>query len=139
MSKDFHEAFPQQQPAPPSERSTGFVFAAMAMIIAIVWRGSPGLFWVAASAAVVLATVSIVSPVILKPLNSAWFQIGLLLHRVVGPLVLFLIFALVFVPAGYLMRIWYDPLRSKRAKQDSTYWIARSADDPSARSMENQF
>jgi hypothetical protein len=139
MSQDFHESFPQQRPAPPSERSTGLVFAAVAMIIAIIWRGSPGAFWAAASGAVVLATVSFLSPVILKPLNMIWFQIGLLLHRVMGPLVLFLIFALVFVPAGLLMRLWYDPLRSKRAKQGSTYWIARSVDGSSARSMENQF
>lgn len=139
MSKDFHESFPEKQPGPPSERSTGLVFAAVATIIALIWRGSPGMFWAASSAAVVLATVSVLSPVILKPLNMVWFQIGLLLHRVMGPLVLLLIFALVFVPAGFLMRIWYDPLRSKRAKQDKTYWIARSVDDPSARSMKNQF
>jgi hypothetical protein len=139
MSSDFHESFAQQQPAPPSDRSTGLVFVAVAIIVAIIWRGSPGVFWAAASAAAVLATVSVLSPVILRPLNLIWFHIGLLLHRIVGPLVLFLIFALVFVPAGFLMRIWHDPLRSKRAKQDSTYWIARSTDGPSARSMENQF
>jgi hypothetical protein len=139
MSSDFHESFSQQEPAPPSERSTGLVFVAVAIIVAIVWRGLPGVFWSASLAALLLSVVSVLSPTLLKPLNTIWFQIGLLLHRVMGPLVLFLIFAVVFVPAGLLMRIWYDPLRSKRAKQDATYWIARSAEGTPARSMENQF
>lgn len=139
MSSNFHESFAQQQPAAPSERSTGLVFAAVAIIIAILWRGSPGAFRSALSIAVVLAAVSMLLPRALKPLNVIWFQIGLLMHRVMGPLVLFLIFAVVFVPAGFLMRIWYDPLRSKRAKQGSTYWITRGSDGSPTRSMENQF
>ena len=32
----------------------------------------------------------------------------------------------VFVPAGLIMRIWHDPLRSRRASPGSTYWIERA-------------
>jgi hypothetical protein len=52
---------------------------------------------------------------------------------------MFVIFAVVFVPAGLLMRIWYDPLQSKRSKDTTTYWIDREQVSPGASSMTNQF
>ena len=55
--------------------------------------------------AAILAAVSLIAPVSLKPINILWFQFGLLLHRVVNPVVMFAMFALVFVPAGMIMRI----------------------------------
>jgi hypothetical protein len=50
-----------------------------------------------------LAAVSLVAPVLLKPLNIFWFNIGLFLHRVVNPIIMFAVFAAVFVPAGAIM------------------------------------
>lgn len=139
MSGNFHESFARQEVAPPSERATGLVFAAVAAIVAVLWRDSPAVLGAASAAAVILAAISLLVPSILKPLNIVWFQIGLFLHRIVNPLVMFLIFAIVFVPAGLIMRIWYDPLRSKRTKDASTYWIERSRDGEAAGSMTNQF
>ena len=72
--------------------------------------------------AAMLAAVSLIAPTLLKPLNILWFQFGLLLHRVVNPIVMFALFALVFVPAG-IMRILRDPLRSRRPTEVSSYWI----------------
>jgi hypothetical protein len=57
-----------------------------------------------------------------------WFQIGLLLHRVVNPFVMLVMFVVVFLPAGLLMRIWADPLRSRRAAPGASYWIDRTPD-----------
>ena len=75
--------------------------------------------------AIGLVTISLIAPVLLKPLNILWFQFGLLLHRVVNPIVMFAMFAAVFVPAGAIMRLWRDPLRSRRTTGASTYWIER--------------
>jgi hypothetical protein len=87
----------------------------------------------------VLALFSLAAPKQLKPLNLLWFRFGLLLHRVINPLVMFAMFALVFVPGGLLMRLRHDPLRSKRAgKPGSTYWIDRAAGAQPG-SMTNQF
>ena len=86
-----------------------------------------------------LAAVSLIAPVLLKPLNILWFQIGLLLHRVVNPIVMFAVFAVVFVPAGMIMRIWRDPLRSRRTTAASTYWIERRESGGTEGSMTNQF
>ncbi len=139
MSKNFHESFAGGEVKPPSARATGLVFAAVAMIVAILWRNSPTVLGSALSIAVMLAAVSLLAPAFLKPLNILWFRFGLLLHRVVNPIVMFAVFALVFVPAGAIMRLWHDPLRSRRAPNRSSYWIDRRRNDDTTGSMTNQF
>jgi len=139
MRKNFHESYSQGDVKPPSERSTGLVFTVVALVVAALWRNSPLVPWVALGVAVVLAALSLLAPKVLKPLNLIWFQIGLLLHRVVNPVVMFAMFAIVFVPAGLIMRIWHDPLRSRRAGPGSTYWVERTASAQNAGSMTNQF
>ena len=94
---------------------------------------------VGARLAAMLAAVSLIAPVLLKPINILWFQFGLLLHRVVNPIVMFAVFALVFVPAGAIMRLWRDPLRSRRTTGASTYWIERRESGDTEGSMTNQF
>lgn len=136
MRENFHEAFDHGDIKPPSERSTGFVFTVVAAVVAIWWRNVPITPWVALGIAGVLVVLSLAAPRLLRPLTMLWFRIGLLLHRVVNPLVMLVIFVLVFVPAGLIMRIWHDPLRSRRAELGSTYWLEHSQ-SPGA--MTNQF
>ena len=140
MRTNFHESFAGSEIKPPSERSTGLLFAAVAVIVAVLWRNSPTVPWVALGMAAMLATVSLIAPVLLRPLNILWFRFGLLLHRVVNPIVMFAVFAAVFVPAGAMMRLWRDPLRlRRRTTEASTYWIERSESGNAAGSMTNQF
>ena len=139
MPKNFHESFAGGEVKPPSERATGLVFAAVALIVAVLWRNSPTVPWVALSVAAMLAIVSLLAPALLMPINRLWFRFGLLLHRVVNPIVMFAVFALVFVPAGALMRLWHDPLRARRARDASSYWIDRGGSGDAAGSMTNQF
>ena len=40
------------------------------------------------------------------PLNRLWFKIGLLLHKIVSPLVMGLVFFSTVVPTGLLMRLF---------------------------------
>ena len=139
MPTNFHESYTGSEIKLPSERSTGLLFAAVAVIVAVLWRNSPTVLWVALGMATMFAAASLIVPVLLKPLNIVWFQFGLLLHRVVNPLVMFAIFAAVFVPAGAIMRLWRDPLRSRRTTGASTYWIERRESGDTGGSMINQF
>jgi hypothetical protein len=139
MTGNFHETYLQEEIKPPSERATGLVFATVAAIVALVWWDDLTISRTAAVAAAVLLAASLLGPSLLKPLNRVWFHIGLLLHRVVNPLVMFLMFAAVFVPAGWLMRIWYDPLRAKRGNKWTSYWIDRDKTGAEVGSMRNQF
>jgi hypothetical protein len=139
MSRNFHESYAGGEIKPPSARSTGLLFAVVAVIIAVLWRNSPTAPWVALGVAAILAAASLIAPVLLQPITNLWFQFGLLLHRVVNPIVMFAMFALVFVPAGMIMRLWRDPLRSSRTTGVSTYWIERRKVGDTETSMTNQF
>jgi hypothetical protein len=139
MAGNFHETYRHGDIGPPTDRSTGLVFAVVAVIIAALWRRTSSVTVIALCVGAGFAALSILAPRVLRPVTIIWFQIGLLLHRVINPIVMFTLFALVFVPAGLIMRIWYDPLRSRRARPNSTYWIERTASTRNAGSMMNQF
>ena len=139
MAKNFHESFASDAVKPPSERATGLVFAAVAVIVALIWRNDASVFWSALAVATLLGLVSLLAPRLLKPLNLLWFRFGLLLHRIVNPVVMFALFVFVFVPAGALMRLWYDPLRRRRQPEVPTYWIDRKPRADAETSMTNQF
>lgn len=139
MAREFHENFSRDDGILPSERSTGFVFTAVAVIVAVLWRNSYSVLWAAVGIAAVLLASALWWPSLLKPLNLVWFRFGMLLHRIVNPLVMLAIFVLVFLPAGLLMRIWYDPLRSRRATATPTYWIDYKDGDNVRSSMTRQF
>ena len=137
--QNFHESYARGHIDPPSARSTGLVFAAVAVTVAVSRRDTPNVALAAVAVAVGLTALSLVAPGLLKPLTIIWFRIGRLLHRVVNPLIMLAIFTLVFTPAGLLMRLWYDPLRSRRAGPGATYWIDRASEKPRVESMTNQF
>jgi hypothetical protein len=139
VHSNFHESFVASEVTPPSERATGLVFAAVALAVAVLWRNDPILSFAALGLAAVLALVSLMAPWLLKALNVLWFRFGLLLHRIMNPIVMFALFALVFVPAGAIMRCWHDPLRLRRKPEASTYWISREASEDATGSMRNQF
>jgi predicted membrane metal-binding protein len=139
MAGNFHERFAQDAVKPPSERATGLVFAGVAVVVALLWRKDPLVLWWGLGIAAALALVSLLAPRLLKPLNIVWFKFGLVLHRIVNPLVMLALFTVVFVPAGALMRIWHDPLRLRRKPEAATYWIDRTASGHAKGSMINQF
>ena len=138
MTSGFHDPLVTRKIAPPSERSTGLVFAAVSMIVAIIFRNTTVVLVGGIALAAAFAVVSLVKPAILGPLNRAWFRLSLLLHRIVNPVVLLLIFVVAFVPMGFLMRFWRDPLMSKKRSGLSSYWIERDPKE-SGGSMRNQF
>jgi hypothetical protein len=73
----------------------------------------------------------------LAPLNRLWFRFGLLLGKIVTPIVMLLVFVLTVVPTGIVMRLLgKDPLRRKFDKSASSYWVSRDA-PPGP--MRNQF
>ena len=90
-SRNFHESYVEGEIKPPSERSTGLAFAAVAVIVAVLSRNSPTVPWIALAFAMGLAAASLFAPALLKPLNILWFQFGLLMHRIVNPVVMFAI------------------------------------------------
>ncbi len=138
MASNFHESFTSGEVKPPSERATGLVFAAVALVVAIMWRNEPRMWW-ALGIAIALAAVSLVASHLLRPVNILWFKFGLLLHRIVNPLVMLALFTVVFIPAGIVMQLCYDPLRLRRSADARSYWIEPKGSGDAQASMTNQF
>ena len=125
-----------------SNRAFGLVFAVVFLIVAVwplVWRTGGIRGWALAVAAV-FAVLALAAPAVLAAPNRAWTRLGLLLGSIVSPIVLGLLFFLVFTPMGWFMqRFGKDALRLKRDTQASTYWIERKPPGPAPESLHNQF
>jgi hypothetical protein len=88
--------------------------------------------------AAALAIVSFLSPALLRPLNVAWFKLGMALNKIVSPLVMLFLFAVVIVPFGFVMQRFHDPLRKHRQTGSNSYWTERGKQGVPS-SMLNQF
>jgi hypothetical protein len=131
-----------REPAPESsDRSFGYVFAAVFALIGcwpLLYGHSPR--WWALGIGAVFAALAVARPQTLHPLNRAWLALGHLLHRVVSPLVMGMVFFLCVTPTGWIMRLsGKDLLMRKRRPDLSTYWIARDPAPPPPETMKNQF
>jgi hypothetical protein len=139
VTNNLHEQFERPEAPLPSDRSTGLVFAGVTFVVAYFWRTDAAVLTVALLAAFALVSISLLSPAILRPLNIVWMRFAVLLSRIMNPIVMLILFAVVIVPAGLIMQLVRDPLRCRRNAED-TYWLPV---DTSARttqsSMKNQF
>jgi len=124
-----------------SDRSFGFVFTAFFLIVGLVpliSGGSPRPAWIVAS--IIIAFISFIKPSVLAPFNKYWTRFGLFLHKVVSPIILGIMYFLVFTPIGLVMRVLDKrPLQLKLEPESSTYWITREPAGPSPDSIKNQY
>lgn len=128
-----------------SERSFGLVFAVVFIIVAL-WplftkADQEGALRVwALVVAALFGVTALTMPRLLAPLNKLWFAFGLLLHKIVNPLIMGLLFFLTVTPIGLIMRaLGKTPLKLGFDKQADSYWIHRDPPGPEAESMTRQF
>lgn len=87
-----------------------------------------------------LIVFGLLRPGLLTPLNRMWMKLGLLLASIVNPIVMALMYAVLFVPIGLGMKLFgRDALRMKRRSDASTNWIERDPAGPAPETMKNQF
>jgi hypothetical protein len=83
---------------------------------------------------------ALLMPAVLAPLNRLWFKFGMLLHRVVSPLVMGMLFYVVVTPIGLLMRLFGKrPLNLEFETAETSYWILRQPPGPAPETIKNQF
>ena len=124
-----------------SDRSFGFVFAAVFLIVALypLLHAAGIRIWAVVISGLFLLLAALV-PQVLAPANRLWTKFGLLLHNIVSPLALGILFFLVVTPTGLLMRLFgKDPLRLRFDPAADSYWIKRDPPGPAADSLKNQF
>lgn len=89
---------------------------------------------------VIFLLLALLAPDSLALLNQCWAKFGALLHQIVSPVALAILFFLAVTPIALLMRILgKDPLRMRLDPEAKTYWITRDPAGPDADSLKNQF
>jgi len=124
-----------------SDRSFGVVFAVVFLVIGLLPLafGSDIRIWALLVGAAFLLT-ALTIPRSLAPLNRLWFRFGLLLHGIVSPIVLGIMFYGVITPMGAIMRAFgKDLLRLKFDKSSQSYWVDRVPPGPPPESIKDQF
>ena len=126
---------------PGSERAFGLVFSGVFVLVALwplIERASPRLWAIAVAAA--FALCAWLAPRALAPLNLLWFRFGELLHRIVSPIALGVIFFGVITPYALVMRLFgRDALLLRRGSARQSYWVRREPPGPPPDSLRNQF
>lgn len=133
-----------------SDRGFGLTVGGILLAIALVrvglgWWSSGavtlGWFeWTLGGIGAALVVFGLVAPSLLAPLNRGWTKLGLLLFKIVNPIVLGLIFALTIVPIGLLLRAFgKDPMCLSFEPDAKSYWIERDPPGPAPDSMPQQF
>ena len=120
-----------------SNRSFGLVFFVVFMIITfypLLGSGNVRLWSLIIS--LIFLILGLMNSKILTPLNKLWFKFGILLGRIISPLIMGIIFFFVVTPIGLLMKIFKKDLLNLKYEKDISYWIEKKG--PKSK-MKNQF
>jgi|TARA_B100001939_G_scaffold346709_1_gene366132 energy-coupling factor transporter transmembrane protein EcfT len=111
----------------PSNRKFGFFFTFLFAVVAAYFYYSSNVSWayVFIATASIFLLITLIKSDALLPVNKLWMRFGLLLGRIVSPIILGIIFFGLFTPIAILMRLsGRDELRLKHA-QKASHWISR--------------
>lgn len=137
-----HEDFSRgQQVKTSSDRAFGWTFVTVFLVIAL-WPLALGgaLRWWSLIASGLVLAATVAAPSLLALPNRLWQRFGLLLHRIVSPIVLAIMFYLVVTPMGLLMRVFSrNTLKRHPDPAIESYWIKREPPGPQPESMPRQF
>ena len=121
-----------------SNRSFGIVFFAVFLFIALypITYSEDIRIW-SLIISFIFIILGLLNSKILTPLNKLWFKFGVILGKIISPIIMGIIFFLVVTPIGLIMKVLgKDLLRLKYNKKDNTYWIEKNG--PKSK-MKNQF
>ena len=110
-----------------SNRSFGFVFSIVFLLIALwpLLNNSEIRIWSLIISAIFLI-LGFLNSMLLNPLNILWFKFGLLLGKIISPLVMGLIFFCVVTPIGILMKIFMKDLLKLKYNNKNSYWVDKN-------------
>lgn len=127
---------------PPSVRNFGLTFALVFGVIALwplVFRSEHPRYWALVIGGA-FVSAAFLSPGILKPLNLLWFKLGMLLHKIVNPIVLGIMFVVFITPIAIVLRLLGKKLIPLTFERDqASYWIERTPPGPAPDSLRKQF
>ncbi len=83
----------------------------------------------------VFLMITFIRPNLFTPLNKLWIQFGILLGKIISPIVMGLVFFFVVTPIGILVKLFKKDVMGLK-KKETSYWINR---EDKVQSMRKQF
>ena len=111
-----------------SNRSFGIVFFIVFLLIALypITYSEDIRIW-SLIVSFIFLILGLLNSKILTPLNKLWFKFGVILGKIISPIIMGIIFFLVVTPIGLIIKVLgKDLLRLKYNKKNNTYWIEKN-------------
>ena len=127
----------QQKIKLPSNRNFGIVFSVVFLIISLwpLLNQNDIRIWSLIISGFFLV-LGLINSKFLLPLNKIWFKFGIILGKIISPVIMAIIFFLVVTPTGLIMRILRKDILNLKYNQNKSYWIEKEG--PKSK-MKNQF
>ncbi|MGB3542866.1 SxtJ family membrane protein [Rubrivirga sp.] len=128
---------------PRTLRQFGLVVGGVLLTVAglLLWRrGASAWTWGLAGVGGPLVLLGLIAPVVLGPVRDVWMTLAFVMGAVMTRVILTLAFVLIFVPTGWLLKLFGKDLLRRRLDPDAeTYWIPRDDGRPDRESLESYF
>ena len=120
-----------------SNRSFGIVFFIVFLIIATypLLNDNSIRLW-SLIIGVIFLILGIINSKVLTPFNILWIKFGLLLGKVVSPIIMGFVFFGVVTPISIIMKLLRKDLLNLKRNKKKTYWLKR---EEIKSNMKNQF
>ena len=125
----------------PPNREFGFLFSIIFFIISVIlfFFDSTVLSKTFLFLGIIFAVISLTFPKVLEPINRLWILFGILIGKIMSPIILGLIYFLIFTPISIISKFFgRDELRL-RFKSNQSSWINRGESTIEPESFKNQF
>ena len=124
----------------PSNKKFGRFFSTVFLLLTIYFYFAGYVTFLVVSITLFLLTaiITLTKPSLLSSFNRFWMSIGFIIGRVVSPIVLGIIFFLVFSPIAIIMRLFGRDELNLKSKNVDTFWKNRT-DKIKPESFKNQF
>ena len=125
----------------PSNRKFGMFFSAIFLISAVYGAWHSVFLWAILLfiIAFIFAVLALTSPSSLISLNKLWFKLGMLIGRIISPVILGFIFFVIITPVAIIARLLGRDVLLIKKRAMSSYWIDRIPTGPHPESFKDQF
>ena len=110
-----------------SNRSFGIVFFVVFLIISIYpMLNTENIRIWSLIISFIFLVLGLLNSKLLNPLNKIWFKFGLLLGKIISPIIMGVIYFFVVTPIALLMKLLQKDLLNLKFNKNKTYWIEKS-------------
>ena len=121
----------------PSNRSFGIIFFIVFLIIAL-WplKNNGDVRIIPICISLIFLILGLFNSNLLKPLNFLWMKFGLMLGKIIAPIVMMIVFFIFLTPLSFILKLFDKDLLKIKFTKNKSYWVIRKKN---IGSMKKQF